>query len=157
MIRTLSCSLAGLALWSSAAFAQALPSVDAVVDNETIPVRADCTTRSFGDGFVSRADVDGNGRDDIVLNFSQVNCDGSATRYCSDEGCSVVIYLQDEQGRFEYLDKFPAMNVAFDQPNAMWPSFSVTVGGPDCRKGAFQSCLRRYEIRHGKLWLRRQG
>ncbi len=137
--------------------AQALPTVDAVIDNETIPVRADCASRSFGDGFLSRIDVDDRHGDDIVLNFSQVDCDGSKTRYCSDEGCAVVIYLQDDGGRFEYLGKFPAFSVTFDRPGAMWPSFTVSAGGPECRKGAFQSCLKRYEIRHGVLWLKQSG
>lgn len=157
MKRTFLAAISTLAFSATVAFGQALPSVDAVVDNETIPVRADCNSRSFGDGFVSRADVDGNGSDDIVLDFSQVNCDGSATRYCSDAGCRFVIYLQEEGSRFAYLGKFQALSIAFDRPNAMWPSFTASVGGPECRKGAFESCLQRYEIRHGILWLKQRG
>lgn len=157
MKSTVLAAISILAFSPAAALAQALPSVEAVVDTESMQVRANCTSRVFGDDFVSRVDVDGNGSDDVVLNFSRVNCNGSTTRFCSTEGCNVIIYLQDQQGQFAFLGKFLAFNVTFDRPNAMWPSFTAGVGGPECGKGAFQSCLQRYEIRHGVLWLKQRG
>jgi hypothetical protein len=152
MVRLIVRILLPLLILPAIAHAQALPSVDAVVDNETIGVRLDCGVMELGEGFVTRVDADGNGRDDLLLDFSEINCDGSQTRYCSVAGCGVAIYLQDADGQFSFLGKFQAMNVSFDRPNAMWPSFLADIGGPGCDKGPFQTCLQRFEIRHGVLW-----
>lgn len=66
------------------------PAADAVIDNE-----AACTgAPSVEAGFVHLADVDGDGVNDLILDYGQLRCDG-ATRYCGSAGCQQDIWLSD--------------------------------------------------------------
>jgi hypothetical protein len=50
------------------------------------------TSTGYAEGFVVRTDIDGDGRADVVLDYSKVLCGGRPEPYCENGRCLVVAY-----------------------------------------------------------------
>lgn len=52
------------------------------------------TSTGYGTRFVTVRDVDGDGRKDVVLDYSDVLCGGQPAPYCDPQGCLLKVYLR---------------------------------------------------------------
>ncbi|MGB3501178.1 MAG: hypothetical protein WBA44_06110 [Mesorhizobium sp.] len=132
------------------AVAQEAVSLDQLIDNERFQLKRDCSTAELRPDFAMPVDINGDGLDDIQLDFSAVECDGLPGRFCSNNECRKALYLQTSAGTFTLLLRTGALNIAFDRPNGQWPSFIVERNGTECNLTAAETCLLRYEIRNGQ-------
>ncbi len=51
------------------------------------------TSTAYGTRFVTLTDVDGDGRRDVVLDYSDAECGGGRAPYCDRGGCLLKVYL----------------------------------------------------------------
>lgn len=51
------------------------------------------TSTGYGMRFVTLRDVDGDGRKDVVLDYSDASCGGQPEPYCDGSGCLLKVYL----------------------------------------------------------------
>ena len=56
------------------------------------------TSTGYGTRFVVLRDVDGDGRKDVVLDYSDAQCGGQSEPYCGDSGCLLKVYLASSSG-----------------------------------------------------------
>ena len=138
------------------AAAQDAASLDALVDAERLTLKNDCKALELGRDFVRRVDIDGNRREDVMLDFGAVDCDGSNRRFCGDKGCHVALFLQEGDGSFTGIGRMGVLDISFDRPNGMWPSFQAILPGSECGKPVADPCAVRYELRSGQLRMIRE-
>ena len=138
------------------AAAQDAASLDALVDAEKLMLKNDCKSLELGRDFVRRVDIDGNRAEDVLLDFEEIDCDGSNRKFCGDKGCLKAIFLQKADGSFTGIGRMGAFDITFDRPNGMWPSFFAVLPGSECGKPAADPCAVRYELRNGQLRMLRE-
>lgn len=79
------------ALATTAALADDLPK--ALAGDIVAVERASCEqATAYDPGFVVRRDVDGDGRPDILLDYSQAYCGARHEPYCEGRRCLLIVY-----------------------------------------------------------------
>jgi hypothetical protein len=58
------------------------------------------TSTGYGVNFVVQRDVDGDGRRDVILDYSQAQCGGQPEPYCAAGGCMLKVYLGGKGGGY---------------------------------------------------------
>lgn len=58
------------------------------------------TSTGYGTRFVLQRDVDGDGRKDVVLDYSDVLCGGQHEPYCDGNGCLLKVWLGTAGGGY---------------------------------------------------------
>lgn len=56
------------------------------------------TSTGYGQSFVRFADVDGDGRADVVLDYADALCGGVHEPYCGKDGCLMVVWVAGRGG-----------------------------------------------------------
>ncbi len=56
------------------------------------------TSTGYAPDFVRRVDLDGDGRADVVLDYSQALCGGLPEPYCTAQGCLLVAWRAEKAG-----------------------------------------------------------
>lgn len=62
------------------------------------------TSTGYGVNFVVQRDVDGDGRKDVILDYSQAQCGGQPDPYCTTGGCMLKVYLGGKGGYHKVFD-----------------------------------------------------
>jgi hypothetical protein len=88
-------SLAALSFSIAAAMAEDLPSPvqKAIAEN-----RSGCKTVAIEKGFITRKDINGDGRPDFVLNYESFICDGDRRAFCGSLGCTTQVFASLPNG-----------------------------------------------------------
>ncbi|MER2606564.1 MAG: hypothetical protein ABTQ29_12075 [Siculibacillus sp.] len=61
--------------------------------------RENCKTSTAYDmKFTNHVDVDGDGRKDVVLDYSEASCGAEPEPYCNDQGCLLKVFLNTGGG-----------------------------------------------------------
>jgi hypothetical protein len=100
---------------------------------------------------VKRVDANGDGSDDLLVDFHAAQCNESSGIFCGSGGCEMDLYLQDEVGTFTRLAEFFGYVIDFDLPHADPPSFIVAVHGNFCDLSGMDPCSIRYKIEGGVM------
>lgn len=101
MPRKLIASAAAALCLAVPALAQDLP---APVLEQINAVNANC--REFGgnpqpvSGFVTAADLNGDGQPDYIVDLALQNCEGALSAFCGSAGCPVTVWLSGPSGYF---------------------------------------------------------
>lgn len=96
--------LAGLGTKSQAVAASALPPiVEAQVEGDV----RDCATHDakFEKGFMTRKDINGDGKEDYILDYGHFVCGGISTTFCGSAGCTTTAYASSGSGYVKVLDE----------------------------------------------------
>jgi len=158
MRRTLAASLVGLLALSGAAQAQAQeeiagdppvtevsddPAARAIAENE-----ASCAggAAAVDPGFVTLADVDGDGVNDVRIDYGGLTCDGSYG-YCGSGGCTQEIWLGDRDGPYRLLVAGQITQIEFPAHGHV----RLTRDGGWCGLSGAEICIDDYEVRDGTL------
>jgi hypothetical protein len=62
--------------------------------------RKQCTNASFGEGFITRLDINNDGIIDAIANHGEITCDGKKGVGCDADGCPYNFYLQVKEGGY---------------------------------------------------------
>jgi hypothetical protein len=62
--------------------------------------RKQCQTAEFGDGFMTRLDINNDGIVDAFSNHGELTCDGEKGADCNEDGCPYNFYLQAKEGGY---------------------------------------------------------
>lgn len=133
------------------ALAQQFQSLDALLEAERLELAKDCKPLQFNGNFVSTHNVNGDGLDDVVLDYGGIVCNGTTTMFCGSGGCSMMIYLQGSNGSYTKLAEMLTYGFTFDRPESPKPSFVASFHGGACNRSGADTCNIRYTIRNGKL------
>jgi len=102
--------------------------------------RKRCTVADFGDGYVTRLDVNNDGIVDAIVNEGELTCDGKKGPDCTEDGCPYNIYLQVKEGGYfmiataqmygyEFIKRFGNMVFIMD----MHPRFCERTDSAPCK------------------------
>lgn len=120
------------------AHAETIASVDAYIAAKRAALAADCPKLDFGDGFASAVNVDGNGRDDLLIDWHAARCNESSAYFCGSGGCDMEVWLGNADGGFKRLETLFGYEIDFDQPPARHPSWSrcteMNAASPACSR-----------------------
>ncbi len=62
--------------------------------------RQECKVAEFGEGFITRLDINNDGLMDAITNRGELTCDGDKARSCNDDGCPYNFYVQVKEGGY---------------------------------------------------------
>ena len=109
------------------------------VEAERQIIAKDCTELVLDDGFAQRIELTGDGRDDVVMNYGALECDGMVSAFCGSGGCSYTIYVAREDGR--YIRAFEGLiygvqGIYYEGGRAI----SIGRHGSACGRPGYQGC-----------------
>lgn len=104
-MRGMTLVLIGLASLAPAMQAVAAPPLPSVVEARVEQDVKDCDTHDakFEKGFITRRDVNGDGKEDYILDYGHYSCGGSHN-FCGSGGCSMAIYVSRDGGHVMAMD-----------------------------------------------------
>ncbi|NWJ24476.1 hypothetical protein [Rhizobium sp. RM] len=59
-----------------------------------------CKAATYGEGFVTRLDINNDGLMDAVVNHGVLGCDGEQGKSCDEDGCPYNFYVQVKEGGY---------------------------------------------------------
>jgi hypothetical protein len=95
-------------------------------------------------------DLDGNGGEDWILDYSKHICGGVLPQFCGSAGCALKIFMWQSGSRWDLV---------FDHNVEAWkrrtfgrkPGLSVSFHGSVCNQPGMKRCLKKYVFENGKL------
>lgn len=127
-------AVVGLVVFSATASA-AEPKLPATVANDLQTIAADCTGvggKALTQDAVKRADLNGDGKEDFVLDVGSIICDGAASAY-GDRAKGITVYAGDGAGgaKSAFSGWVYGARIEGTGPQArLW----LTVSGAECGK-----------------------
>lgn len=119
------------------------PVADALADNESA-----CAGGVTGvePGLVRQEDVDGDGTNDVIIDFQGLTCDGSRL-FCGTGGCTQEIWLGDPSGPYRLVLSDLIVRIERPAPGRV----RVTMDGGDCGLSGAEVCRYEFRVEHGRL------
>lgn len=98
-------------------------------------------TVTYGEGFIARPDLNGDGTADIVLDYGAAVCDEARSYWCGSAGCVIDGYLTQEDG---YVNLFNSNLRAWEITED--GLFRVILHGNACGGFGYDNCLLDFRI-----------
>ena len=131
-------SIAAFAFSIAAAMAEDLPPVvqKAIAEN-----KRDCKTVALEKGFITRKDINGDGRTDFVLDYDYFICDGNPRAFCGSIGCATQVFASLPNGTYAKVVDENVRRIDFRQVEGR-PAIVVGLAGDadPCRKDPTEVC-----------------
>jgi hypothetical protein len=94
-------------------------------------------------GMVSVADLDGDGREDWILDYAKFDCKGQAPLFCGSGGCLLQIFMWQRADEWK---------VVYDNNVRTWtrlqidgkPGIRFSLHGSECNKAGAEKCEKTY-------------
>jgi hypothetical protein len=90
-------SIIAFAFSIGAGMAEDLP---APVQKAIAEAKRDCKTVAIEKGFITRKDINGDGRPDFVLDYDYFICDGNPRAFCGSIGCATQVFASLPNGTY---------------------------------------------------------
>jgi hypothetical protein len=119
------------------------PAGEAIAENEAFCAGG---AAAVGPGFVRQADVDGDGVNDVLIDYMGLTCDGS-WGFCGTGGCSQEVWLGDRAGPYRLLLADQILLIELPEPGRL----RVTMDGGDCGLSGAEICEYEYRVEDGAL------
>jgi hypothetical protein len=103
-------SIVAFALSIVTAIADDLPPA---VQKAIAETRRDCKTIAMEKGFVTRKDINGDGRPDFVLGYGSFTCDGDRRAFCGSLGCLTQVFASLPNGAYVKVVDVNLRTIAF--------------------------------------------
>ncbi|MEJ2021030.1 MAG: hypothetical protein P8X43_03050 [Maritimibacter sp.] len=110
-------------------------------------------TISVEPGFETRQDLNGDGRDDLVIDYASAACSEAASLYCGSGGCTTGLYL--DQGNGEYRELYTG--VLYEFKPASGQRLALSLHGSACDLVGYEACVKVYDISSGSMVLTHQA
>ncbi len=131
-------SIVAFAFSIGAAMAEDLPAPvqKAIAENKRV-----CKTVAIEKGFVTRKDINGDGRPDFVLNYDSFICDGNPRAFCGSLGCVTQVFASLPDGTYAKVFDDNVRRIDFREVQGR-PAIVVGLAGDadPCRKDPTDIC-----------------
>jgi hypothetical protein len=129
-------SIVAFAFSIGAAMAEDLPSAvqKAIAEN-----RRDCKSVDIEKGFVTRKDINGDGRPDFVLDYASFFCDGHQRPLCGSLGCTIQVFASLPNGAYAKVVDDTFKRIDFREFQGR-PAIIVGLPGFACGKDPTEIC-----------------
>ena len=103
--------------------------------------KRDCKTVAFDKGFVTRKDINGDGRPDFILDYSSFTCDGDRRALCGSLGCLNQVFASLPDGTYAKVVDEIVRRLTFRQVQGR-PAIVLGLAGDadPCRKDPGDLC-----------------
>ena len=119
-----------------AAMAEDLPAPvqKAIAENKRV-----CKTVAIEKGFITRKDINGDGRPDFILDYSSFFCDGHQRPLCGSIGCTIQIFASLPNGTYAKVLDDNVRRIDFREVQGR-PAIVVGLPGFSCGKDPTEVC-----------------
>ena len=119
-----------------AAMAEDLPPAiqKAIAEN-----KRDCKKVALGKGFITRKDINGDGRPDFVLDYESFICDGNPRAFCGSIGCLTQVFASLPNGAYAKVFDDNVRRIDFREAQGR-PAIVVGLPGFACGKDPTEVC-----------------
>jgi hypothetical protein len=119
-----------------AAMAENLPPVvqKAIAEN-----KSNCKTVALEKGFITRKDINGDGRPDFVLDYESFTCDGNRRWFCGSAGCTTQVFASLPNGAYAKVLDGIFKRIDFREVQGR-PAIVVGLPGFACGKDPTEIC-----------------
>lgn len=125
--------LAGIA---SSAQAQSLPPI---VQQAIAQARQECASNvQLLPGFISEKDINGDGRNDYILEYEKFHCGGGPT-FCGSGGCTTQVFASRPDGTYVKALDDNVRGLRFTRVNGR-PAMLIGVHGSACGRSGAEAC-----------------
>ncbi len=119
------------------------PATEAIVNNELHCIDG---VAAVEPGFVQQADVDGDGINDVLIDYLGLTCDGSRL-FCGTGGCTQEIWLADPTGPYRLLLSDLIQQIEVPGSGRV----RITMDGGDCGLSGAEVCKYDFRVSDGRL------
>jgi hypothetical protein len=95
--------------------------------------------------FLRKADLNGDGRADYIVDFSDVVCDAAQSLYCGTGGCNLEIFVAQSDGALKSIFSGRALNYKI-QPGAGTKRIRFQLHGSYCGKSGGTLCTKTHLV-----------
>ena len=119
-----------------AAMAEDLPPAvqKAIAENKRV-----CKTVAIEKGFITRKDINGDGRPDFVLDYESFICDGNPRAFCGSIGCLTQVFASLPNGAYAKVFDDNVRRIDFREVQGR-PAIVVGLPGFACGKDPTEVC-----------------
>ncbi len=93
----------------------------------------------FEKGFVTRRDVNGDGIEDFILDYSHFICGESSTSYCGSAGCLTQVFASLSDGKFATVLDENVRAIKFKTVRGR-PAMLLELHGSSCGRAGAEPC-----------------
>jgi hypothetical protein len=129
-------SIVAFAFSIGAAMAEDLP---APVQKAIAENRRSCKTVAIEKGFITRKDINGDGRPDFVLDYESFICDGNPRAFCGSLGCLTQVFASLPNGAYAKVVDDNVRRIDFREVQGR-PAIIVGYPGFSCGKDPTEVC-----------------
>lgn len=129
--------------------------VDDVLQHERRLLSGQCTQIEFYPGFIEMSDLNGDARDDAIVDYQYLHCDGSSSAFCGSGGCTLRIYSGGRDGRFAEAGEFLSYGLKV-QGKGSKMRLAISVHGSECGKAGAAPCTIVGRLGQGKFIVERK-
>ena len=97
------------------------------------------------DAVLTVEDVNGDGGEDWIADYSKLKCEGGINPLCSDGACTLQIYLWDGETQWDLLFEDLVQSYKFGKVGGRHMLYVTTPGTP-CNKPVAEACKYEYRI-----------
>jgi len=134
-----------LALPPSSAFAAEPPDNVAEAVAQADQACTDLNGKPNHDAVLKVEDVNGDGGEDWLADYSKFKCEGGLNPLCGNEGCTLQIYLWDGETQWDLLFEDLVKSYKFGKAGGKRVLY-VTTSGTPCNKPASETCQYEYRL-----------
>jgi hypothetical protein len=129
-------SIVAFAFSIGAAMAEDLP---APVQKAIAENKRSCKTVAIEKGFITRKDINGDGRPDFVLDYESFICDGNPRAFCGSIGCLTQVFASLPNGAYAKVFDDNVRRIDFREVQGR-PAIVVGLPGFACGKDPTEVC-----------------
>ena len=140
-------ALAAFGLYAALAAARAAEPPDNISEAIAEAERAckDLDGKPNADAVLTVDDLNGDGGEDWIADYSKLKCEGGINPLCGNGGCTLQIYLWDGETQWDLLFEDLVQSYKFGKANGKRMLYVTTPGTP-CNKPVDESCQYEYRL-----------
>lgn len=124
--------------------------VEDILQHERKLLSGQCTVIEFYPGFIEITDLNGDGRDDAIVDYQYLQCDGSSNAFCGSGGCTLRVYSGGRSGRFAEAGEFLSYGLKLHGKGTK-TRILISVHGSECGGAGASPCTIVGRLGQGKF------
>ncbi|MDH4980716.1 hypothetical protein [Hyphomicrobium sp. D-2] len=126
-----------------------------ILQHERQLLAGQCSEIEFYPGFIEMMDLNGDGREDAIIDYQYVHCDGATETFCGSGGCTLRLYSGSRNGAFAEAGEFLSYGLKL-RGSGKKRRIAISVHGSACGKAGAASCTITGRLADGKFVIERK-